>query len=867
MSKNSMKKLLSIDQIAFTILRITTDAIKDYKRVIGIALLSSVWMGIAASFYKLITTKISVFWFEVYNLFDCNYLLNIPICFCLVVICVLLCKKIKSRKIIRIRYVLQIAFVFLLLYYQSPFMFARIVWIIDYRLFMTLLLAIVLLIICLRLLSDSKLSPESLYGLQLYRYDSRKMRKETRIDYRMIRKESDPPSLVRLFSIPFIYFFLIFELLFDLIYGFKYYLKRLIDLLPERKERKEDYSEYNKIAGFSADNEKIEHPISLKQYAQSIVNRLLATDIKEESFAVGITSEWGAGKTTFLHLLQETIGDSANIVEFNPWMCRTPEQVTSDFFSSLRHQLSECYPALSRPIKQYAKHIDSISFPASKLFSLELSNIADTNDLFRRKKELSKKFSQLDKPVVVIIDDIDRLERNEVFEVLRLIRNTADLSNVIYLVAYDKDYVVSVLNEKRSVEEAANYLEKIFQLEIQLPMVPEDMIWSTLLDEFAKQVFFEPTFDNEDKRLILLILSTYRRVKRFSRLFSLNYSYLQRRETSVDLVWRDVFWLDMLQVYDKRIYDTLCNNPERILEKHDNLWIYLKNKDSKILIDGKEKNIDSNTHEILIRLFYHTADSAIDYYSICHLEHYNKYFTMQVQFSDEDINRLVNTEDVDALVAKWSANGKNNLYYILSIMRKYDTTNLDNVGMRNYLRGIMSLSYYKLEVSLYEEIRYITDFFPDNTSKDQLFDWISEWIHDKLESSGNEAHHKALSNIVGAIDCSKFGLDKVKKLIVLILQNYFDNEKGNPVLDLLNPYSTIGHILNNSYRLYGSENRPYVFNYIVDTLSQKAKKPTLKEFEKAYDKAIDELRYSPIDRGLGISQEELNVIKAKCIAH
>lgn len=473
--------------------------------------------------------------------------------------------------------------------------------------------------------------------------------------------------------------------LFSLIFDIKYYLKRLMNLLPDRKERQEDYSEYNKTVGFSPDNDKtIEQPVSLIQYAQSIVNRLLVTDIKEESFAVGITSEWGAGKTTFLHLLQETIGESANIVEFNPWMCRTPDQVTSDFFSSLRHQLSECYPALSRPIKQYAKHIASISFPASKLFSIELSNIADKNDLFRRKKELSNKFSQLDKPVVVIIDDIDRLERDEVFEVLRLIRNTADLSNVIYLVAYDKDYVVSVLNEKRCVEEASNYLEKIFQLEIQLPMVPEEMIWSTLLAEITKQASFEPTFDKNDKRLILFILSTYRRVKRFARLFSLNYSYLQRRESSVDLVWRDVFWLDMLQVYDKKIYDTLCNNPEKLLEKHDNLCIYLKNRDSKILIDGKVKNIDSNTHEILIRLFYHTADSAIDDYSICHLEHYHKYFTMQVQFSDEDITKLLNTEDVDALVAKWFAHGKNNLYYILSIMKRYDTTNLDNVGMRNF---------------------------------------------------------------------------------------------------------------------------------------------------------------------------------------
>ena len=47
--------------------------------------------------------------------------------------------------------------------------------------------------------------------------------------------------------------------------------------------------------------------------------------------------------------------------------------------------------------------------------------------------------------IVIIIDDIDRLEGKEIFEVLRIIRNTAKFNNIIYIVAYDKDHVVGQL--------------------------------------------------------------------------------------------------------------------------------------------------------------------------------------------------------------------------------------------------------------------------------------------------------------------------------------------------------------------------------------------------------------------------------------
>lgn len=64
------------------------------------------------------------------------------------------------------------------------------------------------------------------------------------------------------------------------------------------------------------------------------------------------------------------------------------------------------------------------------------------------KGKIEKGLKQMDRPIVVTIDDLDRLASAELFEVLRLIRNTAAFPNLIYVVCYDKDYVVRQIEEK-----------------------------------------------------------------------------------------------------------------------------------------------------------------------------------------------------------------------------------------------------------------------------------------------------------------------------------------------------------------------------------------------------------------------------------
>lgn len=741
----------------------------DVRWSISIILLISTWMGVAPAFYGRITNCAIAVWQErFYNLFNHNTLLNIPFGLCIVFFFYYWSKRImqnnKSSYTTQYYGLFLIAFVYCLLYWKSPFRYASIVRFLDYRLLLSILL----------------LSPTALYLWSLLFYSRYRINEQT--DVRLINYRTT---------------------------GFT-----------------------RGYGGFSTEGVS-DSDISddLKRYARSIVNRLLGTDLMSDSFAVGITSEWGAGKTTFLGIIEnefrKTTNDNIDIVRFNPWMCRTPEQLTSDFFSSLRHQLSDKHRELSQPIKQYARYLKSASlrFPG---LTLKFSDFLSEKSLFEKKKELSDKFSMLDNKVVVIIDDIDRLESSEVLEVLRLIRNTADLKNVIYIAAFDKEYVTTILEEKK-IAAPKSYLEKIFQVEIQLPLVPKERIISTLINEITQYshglvIIQAIDFNEYYRELILKVITSYRKAKRFARLFSLNYTHLYH--TSFDrLVWQDIFWLELLQVSDKSTYDhILCNDPKIILSETNNCYVYYNNDENRNRF--KDKPI---THEILLVLFGDLGSETPHEYSIRRTKYYGKYFTMEVQFSKEDLENLLNADNVDKLVKEWSEKRKP-IDSFSQIINDYDKDQLI-IKKRKLINGVFAILYYyqdkhggfqdELDMSL-------TRFF--NAINENGLEAIRTWFDEKLTIERELP--RMLTVLLLFYGDYYLGNKKVtdaitKLLIKKIIDVFFQKHADSTVLELKRGNEELYDI---AYRMYWGF-QDFFVESLIDYCSKMDKKPTIKEFD------------------------------------
>ena len=79
-----------------------------------------------------------------------------------------------------------------------------------------------------------------------------------------------------------------------------------------------------------------------------------------------------------------------------------------------------------------------------------------------QRRALETDLRDLSRRVVVVVDDLDRVEPDQVRDVVRLIKLVADFPNTTYLVAYDREAIEAALD--RTTHDGRAYLEKIVQV-------------------------------------------------------------------------------------------------------------------------------------------------------------------------------------------------------------------------------------------------------------------------------------------------------------------------------------------------------------------------------------------------------------------
>lgn len=306
-------------------------------------------------------------------------------------------------------------------------------------------------------------------------------------------------------------------------------------------------------------------------YARRVTDWLFNTDISEASFAVGITSEWGSGKTSFLLDMKNSMKGKCYIVDFKPWHCQEPDQIVNEFFEVFRKEIRNIYSPLYKPILRYAQLLSDVGLPSymAPIFNF-LPQMSHSIEAYKNKIESGLK--QMDRPIVVTIDDMDRLAADEMFEVLRLIRNTAAFPNLIFIVCYDKDYVVRQIQNK-GITESDLYLEKIFPLELSLPRTENEMLVETFRHALIDMHYLQGRHDwlinrltSEEEQIMVRLLPTYRKMKRFARLLVTNSMFVVEKMGEKQIDVYDLFLIELVHFCMNDVYVVLRDEPEAILD-------------------------------------------------------------------------------------------------------------------------------------------------------------------------------------------------------------------------------------------------------------------------------------------------------------
>jgi hypothetical protein len=264
----------------------------------------------------------------------------------------------------------------------------------------------------------------------------------------------------------------------------------------------------------------------------------------DESLVVALRGEWGSGKTSIKNLVVEALNKEEagpmKVVGFNPWQWGTDEAITRAFFREIWTALGEADQSLAGrrrafEFRRYANILEHFSVGAKSASERTsgavgwLSNVGliiagagvITLDLpakalaavllglsgalmltgsiigwFGRDREdqrpldiararLEDRLKTLPRNILVVIDDVDRLEAEQIRLVIRHVKANANLPGLTYLLLYQRD-VVERAFDGDDPSSGRRYVEKIVQAAYDVPPVEDERVGRIVLAELER---------------------------------------------------------------------------------------------------------------------------------------------------------------------------------------------------------------------------------------------------------------------------------------------------------------------------------------------------------------------------------------------
>jgi predicted KAP-like P-loop ATPase len=245
--------------------------------------------------------------------------------------------------------------------------------------------------------------------------------------------------------------------------------------------------------------------------AETLAREILSLDASA-GCVVGILGPWGSGKTSLLNLMRGDLKKSDRdlaILEFNPWMFSGTDELLQTFFIEVGAQFrgrTDRLAELANDIEAYGEIVAPLRLlpvigvwverARSAIAAVKKALERRKGGALANRKRLAEKLAALQTPIVLVIDDIDRLHTEEIREIFKLVRLTASFPNIIYVLAFDRHRVETALSEEGL--NGRDYLEKILQVAYDIPAIPPVILTrslTTAIDASLKDIDDHGPFD------------------------------------------------------------------------------------------------------------------------------------------------------------------------------------------------------------------------------------------------------------------------------------------------------------------------------------------------------------------------------------
>ena len=322
-----------------------------------------------------------------------------------------------------------------------------------------------------------------------------------------------------------------------------------------------------------------------REEAKNLAKKIFQTDTSNAVFTLGLTAPWGSGKTSFMLAMQQYLREHHHkeiiLLDFNPWMYRKAPNLTQIFFEELSRALAPYSSALASGFTRYVDHIlDKDDSAWLQLGARLLPQGFKAKSTSEQYEFLKKEIGKLGRKIMIFIDDVDRLDGEELIELFSLIRNSSlSFPHMSYILAYDKEYVASQLQSKFN-EHTYRYMEKILQEEYPLAKITPEQLEEALRLELKRIGYGDLWRDIKNSGLQLSYhLPTLRVIKRICNTLS-----SRRKELEGNVALFDWLIIELIRIQYPRVFDLLRVNYKRIFKIGGDRYVV------DILGKGEEQN-------------------------------------------------------------------------------------------------------------------------------------------------------------------------------------------------------------------------------------------------------------------------------------
>lgn len=220
---------------------------------------------------------------------------------------------------------------------------------------------------------------------------------------------------------------------------------------------------------------------SVEPQAKLFADAVLASKA-HAGLVFGVDGPWGIGKTSFINLAEchWTKADESSVIvfRFEPLRYASEPNLAERFIRELSASIQkQVFVPEFRPVaSRYSRMLKGKADVSFLGFKLSLEPTSETIDELL--EDIDDVLKRIGKRLIIVIDDLDRLEATAINNVLFTIRRTFKLSRATYILCYDTEKLIGGSVDS---EQAREFLEKFITVKLSL------FVDSTALKRFLER--------------------------------------------------------------------------------------------------------------------------------------------------------------------------------------------------------------------------------------------------------------------------------------------------------------------------------------------------------------------------------------------